>query len=183
MSYETENWPVIAAKYFGPKRSKASRLVVVHTPEWAEHTNGAEELGRYLAAPESPKSYHVGVDSDTIVQYVKDSYVAYAAPGCNNDGMQVAITGFMAQSKAQWLDRFSICACALAADVVAQYCLKYNIPAVHLTNEQLAAGDRGIIGHYQASQVYKKSDHTDPGPNFPWSRFITAVAVFKMDRA
>jgi len=67
---------------------------------------------------------------------------------------------------------------AQAADVVAQYCLKYDIPPQHLTNADLRAGRKGIIGHYQASEVYKKSTHTDPGPGFPWRFFIGSVQTF-----
>lgn len=182
MAYETERWPTIPAKYFGAQRTSAPRLVVIHTPEWKETLEGAEGLGRYLAAPESPKSYHIGVDADSIVQYVPDSFVAWAAPGANHDGLQVSIVGYASQTRSAWLDKFSLCAVTLAADAVAQYCLKYFIPRVKLTDHQLQDGARGIVGHDQVSRIYRKSTHTDPGPDFPWTRFIRLVESLHAER-
>ena len=69
-----------------------------------------------------------------------------------------------------------------AANAAAQYCLKYNIPVQRLDNDQLKRGERGIIGHVQASKVYKKSSHTDPGTGFPWDYFIERVKKHYLDR-
>lgn len=182
MSYETESWPYTPAKFIGPKRSKPVRGVVIHTAEAVETTRTAENVAKYFQNPDYPSSAHITVDNDTIIQCVKDSYIADAAPGTNEDFIQVELAGYMSQTAAQWRDLYSLAMLAIAADAVAQYCLKYNLPAVHLTNEDLLAGHRGIIGHYQASQVYKKSDHMDPGPGFPWPRFIAMVAMSKMER-
>ena len=60
--------------------------------------------------------------------------------------------------------------------------MKYDLPVVHLSDAQLLAGEKGIIGHDQASRVYKKSDHTDPGVNFPWVRFIAMTAALRAER-
>jgi hypothetical protein len=79
------------------------------------------------------------------------------------------------QTSDNWSDDYSQTELALAADAAAQYCLKYDLPVVHLTNDQLQAGDKGIVGHVQVSQVYQQSDHWDPGPNFPWDQFIDLV--------
>jgi N-acetyl-anhydromuramyl-L-alanine amidase AmpD len=174
VSYETDLWPFIEAKHHGVKRTVKVRLVVIHTPIWREAPDGAEGLGRYFHDMEDSRvaSATLGVDSDSIVQYVKDSVVAYAAPGANHDGVHIEIVGTHLQTKAQWRDYFSITALALAADATAQYCLKYDLPIVHLTDDQLARGLPGVVGHDQVSRVYKKSTHTDPGPNFPWIRFM-----------
>jgi len=182
MSYETQPWPYVPARYIGPKRDGTVRLVVIHTAESPESELGAENLAKYFQRPDYISSPHICTDNNSIVQCVKDSYVAYAAPGANHDGIQIEIAGKAGQSKSQWLDFFSIGALAIAADATAQYCLKYSIPPLHLNDEQLAAGGKGIIGHYQASAVYKKSDHTDPGSNFPWVRFISMVNIFMLER-
>lgn len=181
-NYETEVWPFIQARDFGAKRTETPRLIVIHDMEFPERPTAAEDVARYFQHPDTPSSAHVCVDSDSVVQCVKDSYVAFAAPGCNHDGIQVELAGYGKQTPAEWLDKYSIAMLAIAADVVAQYCLKYNIPPVHLTNAQLRAGARGIIGHVQASEVYKGSDHTDPGPNFPWPRFIAMVIAHVAER-
>lgn len=176
MKYETDAWSFIPAKDFlVVKPGRVVRVVVIHTAETLENSNTAENLGKYFQHPDYPSSSHIGIDSNSIVQYVKDSNVAFAAPGCNNDGIQIELAGRGAQSPAEWLDTFSLSMLAIAADATAQYCLKYDLPAIHLTDEQLKSGRRGIVGHDQVSRVYKKSDHSDPGPNFPWSRFMCMV--------
>jgi hypothetical protein len=183
-TYETDTWKFIPAKHHGLVRTVEPRLIVIHTPIWKEVDTGAEALGEYFAAMADGRvaSAHIGVDNNSVVQYVKDSVVAYASPGANHDGLHVEIIGTHTQSKAQWRDPFSISALALAADAVAQWCIKYTIPTLHLTNDQLVKSFRGIVGHDQVSQVYKKSTHTDPGPDFPWGRFMLYVKGAYLDR-
>lgn len=185
MAFETEAWPYIEAQRKGPDRTVPVQLIVMHTPEWPESANGAEAVARYFHDNPDHRdaSCHITVDSDSIVQCVKDSVVAWAAPGANHNGIQIELTGFANQSKDQWRDKFSLAALSLAADAAAQYCLKFNLPVVKLTDEQLKAGNRGIVGHDQVTRVWHRSDHTDPGPNFPWSRFIMYAKGAYADRS
>jgi N-acetyl-anhydromuramyl-L-alanine amidase AmpD len=182
--YETESWPFMQAKYFGVKRTGTVRLAVIHDMEFPEKITAAEDVARYFQNPDpgTKPSSHICVDSDSIIQCVKDSFVANAAPGANHDGIQIELAGYGSQTSGQWRDKYSIAMLAVAADAVAQYCLKYDLPAVHLSDAELKAGKKGIVGHDQVSRVYQKSDHTDPGPNFPWPRFITMVQSFIDER-
>jgi hypothetical protein len=184
VAYETESWPYLEAKYHGPKRTGRVRLVVIHTPEWAESSSGAEAVAAYFHdAPDGRKaSANILVDNDSIVQSVLDSYQPYAAPPENDEGVHIEITGYANQTRAQWRDKYSLAALSLAADATAQYLLKFGLPGVHLTNDQLRNGLPGIVGHDQISTVYKKSDHMDPGVNFPWFRFIGYVKGAYEDR-
>lgn len=177
MKYETELWPYIEAATKGPKRTGPVRLIVIHTPEWPESPSGAEAVARYFHDNPDKReaSCHITVDNDSIVQCVRDSFEAWAAPGANQDGIQIELTGYANQTKAQWRDKFSLAALALSADATAQYCLKYALPVIHLSDAQLRAGNLGIVGHDQVTRVYGKSTHTDPGPNFPWLRFMMYV--------
>ena len=63
----------------------------------------------------------------------------------------------------------------LSAELVAQKCAKYDIPAVWLTAAQLRAGKRGITGHAQVSEAFKRTDHTDPGKSFPVEAYLARV--------
>lgn len=179
---ETEDWPFIQARDFGAGRTVEVRLVVIHTPEFPEGVDSALKVARYFQKPDYPSSANIVVDNSQVVQCVKDSVVAYAAPGANHDGIQVELMGYAKQSRAEWRDHYSLQMLAIAADAVAQYCLKYDIPPIRLINEELAAGKKGIVGHDQVTRVYKQSDHQDPGPNFPWRRFICMVAELKAER-
>ena len=183
MTYETDNWLYVPAKHIGPKRTVPVRVITLHTAENLEAGDSAENLAKYGQNPDYISSWHVTTDNNSVMQCVKDSFVAYAAPGVNHDGIQIEMAGKASQSRAQWRDPFSLALLAITADVVAQYCLKFNIPPVHLTNQELLDGHLGVIGHNQASDVYKKSDHQDPGPNFPWTRFMHMVVDLATERA
>jgi len=179
MPYDTDNWPFVPAKHFTslkrePKRRV--RVLVVHTMEFPEKMTAARDVARYFSTTNTKASAHVCIDHREIIQCVKDSDVAWAAPGCNSDGIQIELTGYARQTAAQWADEYSMRMLNLAAKACAQYCRKYDIPARRLDDVQLKAGLKGIVGHSQVSAVYKKSDHTDPGPNFPWLFFLMRVS-------
>lgn len=180
---DTQRWPFVQAKYYKiPSTPRTPRVIVVHDMEAPEANNTAENVAKYFQHPDYPSSAHICVDNNSIVQSVRDSHIAYAAPGCNHDGIQIELAGFGSQTRNQWLDVYSVGVLAMGADATSQYCLKYSIPAVHLTNAQLKAGKKGIVGHYQVSEVYKKSDHSDPGIAFPWDIFVSMVQQFIKDR-
>jgi hypothetical protein len=184
MPYETERWPFIEARWYGPLRSTPVTLVVVHDMEYPERITAAEDIARDFAnrTIDNKGSAHICVDSDSIIQCVSDSFVAYGAPGANHNGIHVELAGFGAQSPAQWRDKYSLALLALGADAVAQFCIKYGLPAIHLSDAQLKLNGRGIVGHDQVSRVFKKSTHTDPGPHFPWPRFMKYVEGAMADR-
>lgn len=174
--FETERWPFVQAKYFRRVGERPVRVIVIHDMEFPEEEKTAKKVADYFTHPDTPSSAHICVDSDSIVQCVLDRDVAYGAPGANQDGIQIELAGFGSQTREQWLDSYSKRLLERAADATAQYCLKYDIPPRQLTNAQLAdKKSKGLVGHRQVSEVFKKSTHTDPGPNFPWDVFLTLV--------
>lgn len=64
---------------------------------------------------------------------------------------------------------------ARTAQLVAQLCDLAGIPKVHLGPADVAAGKRGITGHWDITQGLHVGDHSDPGRNFDWAAFIAAV--------
>ncbi|HEX9944258.1 MAG TPA: N-acetylmuramoyl-L-alanine amidase [Thermoanaerobaculia bacterium] len=187
--FETDPFPVIRARFFTDVTEKRTvRLIVIHSMEAPEKGNTAENVARFFQNPRDADgkpiqvSAHLCVDNDSIVQCVFDNDIAFAAPGVNHDGIQIELAGFARQTKAEWLDPFGILMLDRAANAAAQYCLKYNLPVQHLTNDELKTGQKGIIGHVQASQVFKKSSHTDPGKGFPWDHFLERVAFHHAKR-
>jgi N-acetyl-anhydromuramyl-L-alanine amidase AmpD len=175
--YETDIFPVIKAKWFKDVVDKRKvRVIVIHTMEAPKKADTAENVAKYFKTTNNKVSAHLCIDNDSIVQCVYDNDVAYAAPGVNHDGIQLELAGFANQTAADWKDAYNTLLLEKAANAAAQYCLKYDIPRVHLTDAQLKNGKKGIIGHYQATKVYPpNAGHTDPGPNFPWDFFIERV--------
>jgi N-acetyl-anhydromuramyl-L-alanine amidase AmpD len=183
---ETDNFPIIKARWFKDivNQKREVRVIVIHSMEAPEKGTTAENVARlFQSLPSNRKaSAHLCIDNNSIVQCVLDNDVAFAAPGANHNGIQLELAGFARQTRAEWLDEYGKTLLENAANAVSQYCLKYNIPRKHLTNDQLRNGDEGIIGHVQASEVFKKSDHTDPGKGFPWDYFIERVEHYYTER-
>lgn len=155
-------------------RTRKPRVVVLHTMESPEKATTAEDVARnWFAKTAARASAHYCVDADSIVQCVSEADTAWAAPGANADGIQIELAGRAGQGAEGWADAYSVAELELAARLVADICTRHDIPIRRLTRQQLADGERGIIGHADASFVYRLSDHTDPGPDFPWDQVIT----------
>lgn len=159
-------------------RLKAIRLIVIHTMESNEAANTAENVAAYFAKSTTRASSHYLVDNNSTVQAVAEKDTAWAAPGANADGIQIEQAGSANQGAAAWKDAYSAAMLDRTARLIADIATRRGIPIRQLTNAQLAAGQKGIIGHVQASQVYKLSTHTDPGSNYPWASVLAAAKKY-----
>ncbi len=175
-------WPFVEAANYTKTDGRTIRLIVIHTMEIDEVDHAAEAVANYFASGQVQASAHLNIDNNSIVRGVAPKHVAWAAPGANSDGLQLELAGRAGQSVSNWDDRYSRDLLKLAADAVAQYSIRYKIPIRKLSNHELAHGYKGLIGHVQASEVYKQSTHTDPGSNFPWEKFIRMARYRKAVR-
>lgn len=172
---------IVTPRFYKPiAGTRTKRLIVMHDAEVPETARSAEDVARYFQNPDPGTfpSAHICSDNDSVVRCVKDNDVANAAPGANHDGLHWELAGYARQSRAEWLDPYGKQLLAIACDGVAQWCVKYDIPARQLTDAEL--GDdvsKGIVGHAQVSRVFKRSGHTDPGSGFPWDLFILGVGA------
>jgi N-acetyl-anhydromuramyl-L-alanine amidase AmpD len=178
---------VIRAKnYTNASRTSADiKHVFIHTMESPEGLTTAEDVSRWAAGSTAPQaSWHYAVDANTIVSCVEEEDVAWATPDGNHDGIQIELAGRAGQTAAQWADAFSRAELVLAAKLVADVCRRRALRAEHGTNFDLKANREGVYGHVQASQVWpvsstgKKRTHWDPGPDFPWDKFMKDVQAF-----
>lgn len=156
-------------------REKALRLIVIHTMEAPESPQTAESIAAYFASGAVVASAHACVDQDSVVVCLPPTATAFAAPGANADGYQIEHAGYAAQDGAGWADAESQSMLRLSAAHAREIALAAGIPLKHLTNAELAAGEAGFVGHNQVSDVYKRSDHWDPGQQFPWSQYMSLV--------
>jgi N-acetyl-anhydromuramyl-L-alanine amidase AmpD len=179
MSYG-DDWPFVRARWFTPTPKGTRRTVrelVIHAMDAPEKGNTAESCAEYFRIVERKASAHICVDANSVVQCVWDNDIAYGAPGCNHDGIQLELAGYAAQSDEEWHDEYSMATLQEAARAAAYYVRKYALPIRKLSVEELRAGARGIVGHDTVTAAYHESDHTDPGPHFPWAEFLGMVRI------
>jgi N-acetylmuramoyl-L-alanine amidase len=149
-------------------------LIGIHTMEAPEAGSTAENVANYFKTVDA--SAHWCVDNNSRVRTVNDADGAWTMPPTNLYSLNVELAGYAGQSPLQWEDGYSIAALEIAAVCVAEWCRKYDIPVRHLTAGGIDAGEKGIAGHWDVNNVFHQSDHTDPGVNFPWQRFLYNVS-------
>jgi N-acetyl-anhydromuramyl-L-alanine amidase AmpD len=169
--------PFIGARRYHPGRSAAVRLVVLHTTEGDLRTGAARAVASWFAGPQSPEaSAHYVVDAGEVVQGVHEQDTAWAAPGANNDGIQVEMVGRAGWTAARWGESDARAMVERAGALVGEICRRHGLPVEMLTTEDVLAGRSGVTTHAAVSRAFKRSTHWDPGPGFPLDRLID-VAV------
>jgi N-acetyl-anhydromuramyl-L-alanine amidase AmpD len=181
----TGDWPGIkfqqAEQYKAIPAGRKVDLVVLHTGELPEQPTGAEAVANYFSRPRDKNgnvvtaSSHFVHDNDSTVQCVLEKDIAYAAPGANHNGLQIEHAGYARQTAADWADDYSTRELQISAQLTAKLCVKYAIPPNFVDDIGLLAGARGITTHVAVSKAFKRSTHTDPGPNFPMEHYLELV--------
>ena len=64
-----------------------------------------------------------------------------------------------------------------AAGLTADVCTRHHIPVRWLRAVGLRRHLPGITGHVEVSKAFGRSDHWDPGPDFPVERFLRLVRM------
>lgn len=156
---------------FGESRSLSSIVgICVHTTESGKAATAtpatADDVTSYQASSQTG-SYHVmvGVDGKRIRQNTDDWVTWSTGNKGNNILLHVCFVGNASQTRAEWLAQDK--QLRAAATVVKYWSGKYGIPLKKVS----AAGLPGILGHVD-TRVWGGTDHTDPGPNFPYDKLI-----------
>lgn len=166
----------IQARNYTKGRSCSIDVLVIHTMENAEKPDGAENIAGWFAGSTAPEaSAHYCIDSDSVVQCVRDEDVAWHAPGANHDGLGFEHAGTARQTGRDWQDEFSVAMLERSARLVAKKCEQYEIPPVWLYPSDLQAGRRGITSHNNVSRAFHRSTHWDPGEGFNVQGYLRLV--------
>jgi N-acetyl-anhydromuramyl-L-alanine amidase AmpD len=151
-------------------------LVVIHTMEAPEKPSTAESIAAWFAGASAPQaSPHYNIDNDSIVQSVAENDVAWAAPGANHNGIQLEHAGYARQTAGGWADAYSQQMLRLSASLTADICQRHGIPPNYVNVVGLQRGLKGVTTHANVSAAFKRSDHTDPGENFPMAAYLAWV--------
>jgi len=137
------------------------------------NTASAANEAAYATRRTDGTSAHFYVDASEVVQSLDTSDIAGHAGSWqgNQYSIAVEITGLTSWTRARWLD--SVAWDKLGA-VLAAVARHHNIPATRVTVEQMRANPRvrGAYDHNQMRLAWGGTDHTDPGPNFPWDHLL-----------
>jgi N-acetyl-anhydromuramyl-L-alanine amidase AmpD len=165
-------YPFLESPHQTAGHGRSIAVVVIHTMEIAERDGAAEACARWFQNPDSEVSAHYCVDADSIIQCVHEADIAWHARGGNTNSVGIELAGFAGQRAAGWSDAFSRAVVEQAARLTAEVCSRHGIPIRRLRAADLVAGRWGITGHADVSAAFRRSDHWDPGPGFPWSKFL-----------
>jgi N-acetyl-anhydromuramyl-L-alanine amidase AmpD len=156
----------------------ARTWIVIHTMEAPEADRTAENVAHYFANPAVQASAHWCTDDDSSVRCVRDDDSAWtiAHRDGNRISLNIELAGYAQQTAGQWDDKYSDAELSIAAHHCAEWAHKYNIPVRHLDHAQIRTqSEKGFLGHADVNAVFGWSTHTDPGPHFPWDRFLRMV--------
>lgn len=179
----------VKAKHFRASRPTNVTLFVVHTIESAESATSAEGCANYFTNPMQKgkdgqlrpvtASAHYTIDSDSVIQCVRDEHTAWHTGGklggvyINDFSLGFEHGGRAGQTSEQWKDAYSTQMLRLSAQLLARKCVEHGVRPVFLDVADLRAGaTNGITGHWQCVQASGSGNHTDPGEWFPWDAYI-----------
>lgn len=170
-------YPFIASPHVTRTTGRAVDVVVVHTMEAPERADTAEAVARWFARADSRVSAHYCVDADSIVQCVHEDDIAWHARGGNERSIGIELAGYAGQGPRGWDDDYSWSVLERSAILTAEICRRHDIPARRLRAADLRMRRRGVTGHADVSEAFRRTDHWDPGPAFPWRRFLRLVRM------
>ncbi|MFC9514398.1 N-acetylmuramoyl-L-alanine amidase [Nocardiaceae bacterium NPDC056970] len=154
---------------FGSPRSlSALKGVCVHTSE-GNPSITAENLANYQLTSQTG-SYHVIVDlTGKRLRENTDDWITWSSGNQgNNTLLHICFTARADWTRQQWLDQSKML--RAGATAVAHWCTTYGFPVRKVDTRSLP----GILGH-DDTRAWGGTDHTDPGPNFPYDVFAQMV--------
>jgi N-acetylmuramoyl-L-alanine amidase len=183
-------WEGPAAHDSGPQSEPFSRVVIHSTVSPCE-PGGRHDIAAYFRSPASGGSAHYVCDPVGVVQCVRDHVVAWHAPPnprtlgiemCDIPGPVPGDGRIPALLKAarrtwRWRRPNQQAMLHVTAQLTAQLCLAYDLPAVWLGPRRLKAGHRGVTSHNNVSRTWHQSTHWDPG-FWPRRRFMRLVREY-----
>lgn len=145
--------------------------VCVHTTEGSDPARppSAVALTNYQSTSRTG-SYHVVVDTAGVrVRQNTDDWVTWSTGNKGNYILlHLSFCAFSAWSRKKWLSEGKML--RAGAKTIAHWLKHYGWPAKKVPAALLP----GALGHAD-TRVWGGTDHTDPGPNFPWPEFIDMV--------
>lgn len=155
---------------FGGPRIRPIQGICIHTTE-NPFTSAALAVADYQINSRTGSYHRLVDDAGQIVLCNTDDWITWSTGNQGNDVLlHVSAVAYAASTREQWLAHPRLL--DGIAKVVAHWATLHAIPLVKLTDHQLMAGQRGIVGHAE-TRIWGGTDHTDPGAGFPYDIIIT----------
>jgi len=170
-----------------PGNNLPAARIVWHTTESGSYPAAsaagvAANVEDYFRRTDCGGSAQYIVDVRDTLHDLPDNTIAWGAPP-NPGSEHIEICGTRYYTRAQWLSPQVWPAVQNAIHVAAELTVRLTIPIVKLSPNDLVNGHHGHCGHVDVSQAWGQTDHTDPGPDFPWDLVIPALKVATGARA
>lgn len=147
-----------------------------HVPFPAASAAGtARGTAGYFHQQSSGGSAHYVCDIANEEHTLAEMLIAWHAPP-NAHSIGIEVCGQPFYTTAQWLSPEVWPAVQRAALRARDVCDRRGVPWQRIGPADLLAGAHGVCGHVDVTAAFHESDHTDPGPNFPWDQFMAAGA-------
>lgn len=157
--------------------------VCIHTNEGPD--GSGTSLLRYLQRPgDRPlgggrmygSGYHALAGDETWVELADAGCGPYHAPPINKTWWAICIPGYAAQTRDQWLDPQSRAFIRCVARFIVDRAAGDGFPLRRPSIAELRGGAGGYCSHGDVARAWGQTDHTDPGPNFPWDVLADDIA-------
>lgn len=158
---------MIPTSNYSSRFGERVRLLALHDTEGARDVYS---LGAYFQRINNA-SYHGAVDDNTYQSYVNYSDAAWHILNANQESDGLALCGFAAWTRDEWLRHPRML--DLASAWLAERSKARNIPLVHLNAKEIRdcmanrSHPGGVIMHKDYTLATSDGTHTDLGYNFP----------------
>ena len=161
--------------------------IVWHTTESGSYPAAsapgvAANVASYFQRHDCGGSAQYITDIAATLHVLSDNTIAWGAPP-NPGSVHIEICGTRYYTRSQWLSSQVWPAVQNAIHVAAELTTRLTIPIAKLSPTDLVNGHHGHCGHVDVSQAWGQTDHTDPGPDFPWDLVIPAIKAATGQRA
>lgn len=150
----------------GLRKKTQIHYLVIHSTEGST----AEGAAHWFTNKASEGSANLVVGDWVTYKTVPDLVIPWAAPPLNTSGIHIEIVGFAHWPKSEWAKHTR--SIVQAGYRAAIRCVWFDIPIVWRSAGDLLNKKHGITSHKNVSDAFHESDHTDPGPNFPYTDFM-----------
>jgi phage-related protein len=161
----------VSSGRYGTKPS----MFLVHTEDGNQGGRDPQQLATWMKG-QGDRSYHyiVNADGSTVVNPVNPDEAAWSVgPQGNSKSINAVFGGSWGEwTRDQWLGNSREAIRTMAA-LAVQNAEQYGIPLDMLSSDKSS----GIGGHSWVSEQLGGTDHTDPGPGFPWDVFQSDIAA------